>query len=59
MHKESKFTFVQIYVFNILTGPRRASASLGEPVHQDPIVVVNLNCHGINRDGKFFRALMV
>ena len=55
MRKESNFKFVQIYVFNILTGPPIASASLGEPVHQDPIAVVNLNCHGMNRDGKFFR----
>ena len=54
MRKESDFKFVQIYVFNILTGPRIASASLGEPVHQDPTVVVKMN-----RDGKFFRALMV
>ena len=55
MRKESNFNFVQTYVFNILTGPPIASASLGEPVHQDPIAVVNLNYHGMNRDGKFFR----
>ena len=59
MRKENNFKFVQTYVFNILTGPPIASACLGEPVYQDPIAVVHLNCHGMNRDGKLFKALIV
>ena len=35
--QQQSLFLVKIYNFNILTGPRIASASLGGPVHQDII----------------------